>query len=88
MINRILILLHLYRCSKMVYDTHSECCEPCLFCHDNILIQNVIQAFCVFYLYTVHTIGLPRLWDTVLPKKNCHITPLPPHNGYLYTTAT
>ena len=39
-------------------------------------------------------IGLPWLWDTVNTQKNmysiknCHIKPLPPHNGYLSTTAT
>ena len=38
---------------------YSECCEPCSFCHVNILIQKLIQAFCVFYLYTFYTIGLP-----------------------------
>ena len=38
---------------KIVYDTYSECYEPYSFCHINILIQNIIQAFCVFYLYTL-----------------------------------
>ena len=40
-------------------------CEPCLFCHISILIHDIIQASCVFHLYTVYMIGLPRLWDTV-----------------------
>ena len=30
---------------------YSECYKPCSFCHVNILIQNVFQVFCVFYLY-------------------------------------
>ena len=34
----------------IVYDTYSKCCEPCSFCHVNILIQIIIQAFCLFYL--------------------------------------
>ena len=40
-------------------------CEPCLFCHISILIHDIIQASCIFHLYTVYMIGLPRLWDTV-----------------------
>ena len=93
--NRILILFHLYCCSKekIVYYTFSECCEPHSFCYYvNILIQNIIEAFDVFYLYAL-MIGLPWLWDTVrvnlrqktycTPPKNCHITPL-----YLPITAT
>ena len=74
---------------------YSECCEPCSFCHVNIFIQNLIQAFCVFYLYTFWTIGLPWLWDTCTVNMNlcslkiyCHILPLPPHNGHLSTTGT
>ena len=39
----------------------------------------------LFYLYALYDmIGLP-LWHTVLPI--WHITPLPPHNGHLSTTA-
>ena len=68
---------------------YSECCEPCSFCHVNILIQKLIQAFCVFYLYTFYTNGLPWLWDTyskhelVLPKKWTVI-----YHPYLPITAT
>ena len=40
------------------------CCEPCSFCHVNILIQKIIQVFCVFYLYILDMTGL-TLWDTV-----------------------
>jgi len=36
---------------------------PCSFCHVNILIQNTVQAFGVFYLYILFMIGLPS-WDT------------------------
>ena len=59
-------MFRLYCCavSNSFYDTYSECCEPCWFCHVNILIQNIIQAFCVFHLYTFYTIGLPWLWNT------------------------
>ena len=52
--NRIVILFHLYCCSKkIVYHAYSECYEPYSFRLINILIQNIIQAFCVFYLYTL-----------------------------------
>ena len=63
--NRILIVFHLYCCSKhkLSDDTHGECCEPCLFCHVNILVQNVIQF--LFYLYTLDMAGLP-LWDIII----------------------
>ena len=37
---------------------------PCSFCHVNILIQNIVQALGVFYLYMLFMIGLPS-WDTV-----------------------
>ena len=53
-----------------------------------IFIQDIIQAFCVFYLYTLCTTELPWLWDTVSTKnmlcclKNCLIKPLPPHDGH------
>ena len=33
----------------IVYDIYSKCCEPCLSCHINILIENIIQVFCVCY---------------------------------------
>ena len=57
--NRIVILFHLYCCSKkIVYHAYSECYEPYSFCHINILIQNIIQAFCVFYLYTLDSITM------------------------------
>ena len=55
--NRISIVFHLYCCikpeaaSQIVYDTYSECCEPCSFCKSNILSQNIIQVFCIFYLF-------------------------------------
>ena len=29
----------------IVYDIYSKCCEPCLSCHINILIENIIQVF-------------------------------------------
>ena len=62
----------------------------------NILIQDIIQAFWVFYLYKLYMIGLPWLWDTACMsfstrkhslKKIVSRTPLPPHNGHLSTTA-
>ena len=37
---------------------------PCSFCHVNILIQNIVQALGVFYLYILFMIELPS-WDTV-----------------------
>ena len=57
----ILIVFHLYCCikpetaSQIVYDTYSECCEPCSFCNGNILSQNIIQVFCIFYLFILYT---------------------------------
>ena len=42
--------------AKIVYDTNSECCEPCSSFHGNILIQHIIQVFGVFYLYTLYMI--------------------------------
>ena len=46
----------------MVYDTYinSECCEPCSFCLVNILIQNIVQVFFVYFisLYITYVIGL------------------------------
>ena len=49
-----------------------------------------LRFLCISYM-----IGLPWLWDTVNTQKNmlysiknCHIKPLPPHNGHLSTTAT
>ena len=63
---------------------YSECCEPCSFCHVNIFIQNLIQAFCVFYVYTFYTIGLPWLWDTCTVNMNLY----PLKNKLLYTTPT
>ena len=48
----------------LVYDTTSVCCEPCAFCHVNILIQNIIQVFSVVYLYILYMTGLP-LWNIV-----------------------
>ena len=36
-----------------------------LFCQVNILIQNIIQAFYVFYLNILFMIGLLSLWETV-----------------------
>ena len=48
--NRILILFHLYCCSKntIVYDTYSECCEPFSCCH--ILTQNINSGFFVNFI--------------------------------------
>ena len=37
---------------------------PRSFCHVNILIQNIVQALGVFYLYILFMIGLPS-WDTI-----------------------
>ena len=57
----ILIVFHLYcfikpeAASQIVYDTYSECCEPCSFCNGNILSQNIIQVFCIFYLFILYT---------------------------------
>ena len=81
--NRILIVFHLYCCSKhkLSDDTHGECCEPCLFCHVNILVQNVIQF--LFYLYTLDMIGLP-LWDIILPLPLWDIIIIITIMGYYY----
>ena len=60
--HRILILLHfniLLQSAKIAYDTYSECCKPCSFCHVDILIHDITQAFYVFYLYKLYMIGLP-----------------------------
>ena len=57
--NHILIVLHLYCCSKhIVYDANSVCCEPCAICHINILIQNIIQVFSVVYLFILYMIWI------------------------------
>jgi len=50
----------------------------------------------ILYARVLYMIGLPlynmqQAWSqhnkhVVLPKKNCHITPLPPHNSNLCTT--
>ena len=59
--NHILILLNLYCCSKqklskiLIMNVANLTCLATL-----ILIQNIIQAFCVFYLYTLYMIGLPQ----------------------------
>ena len=67
----------------------------------NIFIQNIIQAFCAFYLYILFMTGLPLYYGTLCSnheistismlctlKKNSHFTPLRPHDGHLSTTAT
>ena len=67
----------------------------------NIFIQNIIQAFCAFYLYILFMTGLPLYYGTLCSnheistismlctlKKNSHFTPLCPHDGHLSTTAT
>ena len=91
----------IYCCSKqkIVYDTYSECCKRCSFCHVNFLIQDITRAFYVFYLYTLYMIGLSWLWDTVsmnVAQKTC-CTPkkiviwhpyLPGHNSHLSKAAT
>ena len=59
--NRILILLHLYCFSKHKLSTILIANVANL----NILIQNIIQAFWVFYLYILFMIGLLPLRETV-----------------------
>ena len=59
------LVFHLSCCSKhilkIVQDTYSEYCEPCLFCHVNILIQNIIQVFlCILSLYIIYD------WITIM----------------------
>ena len=65
--NRILILLHLHCCSKHKSTMLiANVANLSLFhSHVNILIQNIIQAFCVFYLYLLFMIGLLPLRETV-----------------------
>ena len=55
--NRIFILFHLYSCKIANL--------ACFVTFNSILIHDIIQASCIFHLYTVYMIGLPRLWDTV-----------------------
>ena len=75
---------------------YSECYKPCSFCHVNILIQNVFQVFCVFYLYITfrcdwittmgyneHELGSINVLYSP-PKKLSYYTP-PPHHGHLST---
>ena len=59
--NRILILLHLHCFSKHKLSTILIANVANL----NILIQNIIQAFWVFYLYILFMIGLLTLRETV-----------------------
>ena len=59
--NRILILLHLHYFSKHKLSTILIANVANL----NILIQNIIQAFWVFYLYILFMIGLLPLRETV-----------------------
>ena len=59
--NRILILLHLHCFSKHKLSTILIANVANL----NILIQNIIQAFWVFYLYILFMIGLLPLRETV-----------------------
>ena len=59
--NRILILLHLHCFSKHKLSTILIANVAKL----NILIQNIIQAFWVFYLYILFMIGLLPLRETV-----------------------
>ena len=59
----------------------------------NILIQNIIQAFCLFHLYNyiIYDWIITIMGDSkhyVLPKKMRHITPLRPRNRHFSTTAT
>ena len=64
--NRILILFHLCCCSE-----HKKILKVIVGYRAHfvtltfVLIQNIIQAFSVFYLYILFTIGLPLL-DTVI----------------------
>ena len=59
--NRILILLHSHCFSKHKLSTILTANAANL----NILIQNIIQAFWVFYLYILFMIGLLPLRETV-----------------------
>ena len=61
-------------CCVTVKTIYSECCKPCSFGHVNILMHDITKAFYVFYLYTLHMIGLPWLWNTVsmnVAQKTC-----------------
>ena len=58
--NRILILLHLHCCSK-----HKSTMLIANVANLSLLIQNIVQAFCVFYLYLLFMIGLLPLRETV-----------------------
>ena len=66
--------------------------------HLSYILFNFFQYILAVYIINFFVIGLP-LWDAVsmnLSKTNMlysqktfdHITPLPPHNGYLSKTAT
>ena len=64
MINRAVIVfrfcfIYTAAVSKIVYDTYSECWEPCSFCHVKILIrfQDIIQKLSVHSIY-IHYIPL------------------------------
>ena len=92
--NRILILLHLHCFSKHKLSTILVANVANL----NILIQNIIQAFWVFYLYILFMIGLLPLRETVdmnlaqldmlySLKKLSYYSPTPPqqlplHSGH------
>ena len=70
------------------------CCEPCSFCHVNILIQHSsFLCFLSLYIrydwidimgYSKHELSTINMFST--PPKNCYITPLPSHSGNLSTT--
>ena len=87
---RILIVFHLYCCSKHngLRYFYSKCCEPCSFCLVNILIENTVKFFRVFYLPIYYIYNCIIVMGHSTASKNCHITPLPPHNSRLSTTAT
>ena len=92
----VLIVFHLImlQLAKIVYKTYSECCEPCLFGHVNVLIRKII---CKFFLYLILALYIKvfmtklPLWDVELgtinrlysdPKKTVIL------NHYLRITAT
>ena len=97
MINSIFIVFHLQCCSKQkCFDNiYSECCAPSSSCHVHILIQNVQYLSLIVFFLSMETtydwitnLGCWHIKMLYSTKINCRITPPPPHNGHLSTTAT
>ena len=94
--NRILIVFHFFCCSKHKLSTILIAIVASLvrFITLTLRFKKLLKFFCLFYLYDWITImaysknELGTINTLYFPKKKFHITPLPPHNGHLCTTAT